>query len=98
LTPALWLALAATIVIETLIASTLLRRFVWLQSIAIQLLTWPIAQWLASRGTPLLPIELGVFVVEIVLWRLLLPISWRRAAVVSLATNGVTAAIAFAIR
>ena len=92
-------ALLATIVIEALIASAILRRFVWWQSLVVQLLTWPLAQYLVWHGARLWLIEMGVFVVEAVLWRLLLrTISWPRAIVVSLATNGVTAAIAFAIR
>ncbi|HVG25570.1 MAG TPA: hypothetical protein VND45_15540 [Thermoanaerobaculia bacterium] len=98
MTATLSLALAATIVVETLIASLILRRFVLLRSLAVQLVTWPIAQWLVSTGRPLALVELGVFVAEVILWRLVLPLTWRRALIVSLATNGATAAIAFAIR
>ena len=91
-------ALLATIAIETLIASAIVRGFVWWQSLVVQLLTWPIAQYLVWHGGRLWLIELGVFVVEAILWRLLLRTTWPRATVLSLATNGVTAAIAFAIR
>jgi hypothetical protein len=92
-------ALLATIVLETLIASAILRRFVWWQGLVIQLLTWPLAQYLVWHGARLWLIELGVLVVEAILWRLLLrTVSWPRAIVLSLLTNGVTAAIAFAIR
>lgn len=92
-------ALLATIVLETLIASAILRRFVWWQSLLVQLLTWPLAQYLVWHGARLWLIELGVFVVEALLWRVLLrTISWPRVVVLSLVTNGVTAAIAFAIR
>ncbi len=94
---ALVLALLTTIVVETVVVSAILRRFVWLQSLAIQLLTWPVAQFLAGRGGRLWLIELGVFLVEIVLWRFILPAPWRRAGVLSLAANGVTAAIAFGL-
>ena len=94
---ALVLALIATIVIETVVASLILRRLVWLQALAIQLMTWPIAQTLVSNGARLWLVELGVFVAEIVMWRLILPATWRKAVLVSLAANGVTAAIAYAI-
>jgi hypothetical protein len=94
---ALVLALLATIVVETLVVSLILRRFVWLPALAIQLLTWPVAQALASRGGALWAIELGVFLAEIALWRLFLRGTWRQAALLSLAANGVTAAIAFGL-
>ena len=94
---ALLLALLTTIVVETLVASLILRRFVWLQSIAVQLVTWPVAQSLVSRGAQLWLVEVGVVVAEVILWRFLLRLPWPKAALLSLAANGVTAAIAFAI-
>lgn len=94
---ALLLALLATIVLETVVVSLLLRRFTWLPTLAIQLTTWPVAQTLVSRGARLWLVELGVFVAEIVMWRFILPTTWRRGTVLSLAANAVTAAIAFAI-
>jgi hypothetical protein len=89
------LALIATIVLETIAASLLLRRFVWVHSLAIQLMTWPVAQKLVENGARLWIVELGVFLAEIVLWRFVLPMTWRRATLVSLVANGITAAIAF---
>ena len=89
------LALATTIVVEGAIASAILRRVPWLETIAIQLVTWPVAQWLVWRTNLFWPIELGVAVAETVLWRVVLPMSWRRAAVVSFVANGVTALIAY---
>jgi len=94
---ALLLALLATIVLETLVVSLILRRFVWLQSLAVQLVTWPVAQSLVSRGAKLRLIELGVVLAEVVLWRFLVRVTWPKAALLSAAANGVTAAIAFAI-
>lgn len=94
---ALVLALLTTIVLETVVVSAILRRFVWLPSLAIQLTTWPVAQFLVSRGGALAPVEMGVFLAETVMWRLILPTTWLRAAVLSFAANGVTAAIAFGI-
>lgn len=94
---ALLLALLATIVLETLVASLLLRRFTWLPTLAIQLTTWPVAQTLVSRGARLWLVELGVVLAEIAMWRFILPTTWRRAVLLSVAANGVTAAIAFAI-
>ena len=94
----IWAALAITIVVEGAIASALLRRLPWLETIAIQLTTWPVAQWLVWRTGAFWPIELGVAVVEVVLWRVVLPMSWRRAALVSFAANGATVLIALALR
>ena len=91
------LAFVLTIVVETFIASTILRRFCWVESTAIQMTTWPVAQLLAWRTGRFWPIEAGVVLVEAVLWRIVLPMSWRRAAVVSLITNGATAAIALVL-
>lgn len=90
-------ALAITIVVEGAIASAILRRIPWLETIAIQLTTWPVAQWLLWRTGAFWPIEAGVALVEIALWRLVLPMPWKRAALVSFAANGVTAAIASAL-
>ncbi len=94
MTLALALALALTIVVEGAIASAILRRFPWLETIAIQLTTWPAAQWLLWRTGAFWPIELGVAIVETVLWRVVLPMSWKRAALVSFAANGATVLIA----
>ena len=90
-------ALAITIVVEGAIASALLRRVPWLETIAIQLTTWPVAQWLVWRTNLFWPIELGVAIVETILWRLVLPMPLRRAALVSFAANGATALIALAL-
>lgn len=94
MTAALILALLATIAIETLIVSLILRRFTFLPTLAIQLVTWPIAQLLVLRGANLWPVECGVFVAEAILWRYILPTTWRHAAWLSLAANGVTTLIA----
>jgi hypothetical protein len=97
LTAALALALLTTIAVETLIVSLILRRFTFLPTLAIQLVTWPIAQYLVTRGANLWLVECGVFVVETVLWRVILPTKWSRAAWLSFAANGVTTAIAVVI-
>ncbi len=91
------IALAITIIVEGAIASAILRRVPWLETIAIQLTTWPLAQWLLWRTGAFWPIELGVAIVETLLWRAVLPMSWRRAALVSFVANGGTAAIALAL-
>ena len=95
MTATLFVALALTITIEGLIAAAILRRFVWIESGAIQFLTWPVAQMLLWRNVSLWTIELGVALVEIVLWRLVVSMSWTRAALVSFAANGATAMIAW---
>lgn len=89
--------LAITIVVEGAIASAMLRRIPWLETLAIQLVTWPVAQWLVWRTGAFWPIELGVALVETGLWRLVLPMPLRRAALVSFVANGVTAGIALAL-
>lgn len=91
-------ALALTIVVEGIVASAILRRIPWLENLGIQLTTWPIAQWLLWRTGAFWPIELGVVIVETGLWCIVLPISLRRAAVVSVAANAVTVGIALALR
>lgn len=90
----LLLAFALTVVVEGLIASALLRRIVWLENLGVQCATWPIAQALLWRGVAFWPIELGVAIVEMVLWRMLATRSWLRAALVSLAANAATAFVA----
>ena len=93
----IWTALALTIVVEGAIASAILRRVPWLETIAIQLTTWPVAQWLVWRTGAFWPVELGVAIVETVLWRVVLPMPLRRAALVSFVANGATALIALAL-
>jgi len=93
MTAALLAALVLTVVIEGFIAAAVLRRFLWLETTAIQLTTWPIAQLLYWRSGRFWPIELGVAVVEVLLWRAVVSLTWRRAVAVSVAANGVTAAI-----
>jgi len=95
------IAFVMTIVVEGVIASAILRRFPWLETVAIQLTTWPVAQWLVWRMGAFWPaffcIELGVVIVEALLWRAVLPMPLHRAALVSLAANGVTAFLALAL-
>lgn len=98
MTAPLLLALTLTIVAEGLIAAAILRRFVWLESAAIQFTTWPVARFLLWRTGSFWTIELGVAVVEMLLWRVVVSMSWRRAALVSIAANGATAAIARLVR
>ena len=94
MTAPLVLALALTVVIETLIAAVILRRFLWIEAVAIQCTTWPLAQLLLWRTGRFWPIELGVILAEIALWRLVVTTTWRRAAAVSVIANGVTAGVA----
>jgi uncharacterized membrane protein YoaK (UPF0700 family) len=87
------LALAVTIIVEGCIAAAVLRRFYWLETTAIQLVTWPVAAILAARHFWL--VETGVAVVETLLWALVVPIGWRKAALVSFAANAATALIGY---
>jgi len=97
MTATLLVALALTITVEGLIAAAILRRFVFIESAAIQFLTWPFAQMLLWRNVNFWPIELGVALVEIVLWRLVVTMTWTRAALLSFAANGTTAMIAWLV-
>lgn len=90
----LFAALALTIVVETAISALILRRVYWLEAFAIQCATWPVAQWLLWRTGAFWAIEIGVTIVEIALWRIVIDVSWRRAAMVSLCANGVTVGLA----
>jgi hypothetical protein len=91
---ALALALALTVVIETFIAAVILRRLLWMEALAIQCTTWPLAQLLLWRTGRFWLIELGVALAELALWRMIVTTTWRRAAAVSIAANGMTAIIA----
>jgi hypothetical protein len=97
-------AFALTVIVEGVIAAAILRHFHWLETAAIQLTTWPIAQSIAWRTDAFTNtnafwlLELGVAVTETALWRMALPIPLRRAATISFIANGVTATIAWFAR
>ncbi len=60
------------------------------------LLTQPLAQWLYSEGgVDLLSVELGVFVVEALVYRFVTRLPWGRAALLSIVLNAATLASAF---
>jgi hypothetical protein len=86
-------AFALTVVIEGVVAALILRRFFWLESTLIQCVTWPIMALLVLWLHRVVIVEIGVSVVETWLWMLVVPIGWRKAAVVSFVANGVTTAI-----
>jgi hypothetical protein len=90
-------AFALTIVIEGVVAAIILRRFFWLESTLIQCVTWPIMALLVLWLHRVIIVEIGVGLVEMWLWMLLVPIGWRKAAVVSFVANGVTTAIGLMI-
>lgn len=87
------LAFALTVAVEGCIAAAILRRFYWLQTFFIQLVTWPLVAVIGVRH--LLIVEAGVALVETVLWAIVLPIGWRRAALVSIAANAATTLIGY---
>ena len=90
------IAFALTVGVEGVVAALILRRFFWAQTFVIQLFTWPLAVLLAPMiRLPLL--ELGVASVETLLWALVLPIGIRKAAIVSIAANTVSALLGYAI-
>ena len=86
-------AFALTIVIEGLVAALILRRFFWLESTLIQCVTWPVMALLVLWLHRVVVLEIGVGVVEAWLWMLVVPMGWRKAALLSLVANGVTTAI-----
>lgn len=72
------------------------RRRAAVDSIAVNLLTHPVAWYLV--GASLLPwtvVEAGVAGVEMVAYHLVTPLRWPRAAAASLLANAVTAALSF---
>jgi len=87
------LALLLTIVIEGCVVAIILRKFFWLETTVIQLVTWPVVAVLVPLVHHLFLIEFGVGVAETWLWALLLPIGWRKAAVVSFVANGLTTTV-----
>ena len=87
------LAFALTVVVEGCVAAAILRQFYWLQTFFIQLVTWPVVALIGPRH--LLLVEAGVAVAETLLWAIVLPIGWRRAALVSFAANAATTLIGY---
>jgi hypothetical protein len=87
------LAFACTVAIEGVIAALVLRRGAWLETLAIQLTTWPVANFLIWKSAPFWPVESGVAIAETFLWLLVVPLTFRRAALLSFGANGVTALI-----
>ena len=80
------------------VAPSALRRRAALDSLAVNLLTHPLA-WL-SFGAGWLPwatIELLVLAVEAIAYRTVTRLSWPRALAASALANGVTAALSFAV-
>lgn len=95
--------LAATILLEVPLAVALApagaRRRVALDDLLLNVLTHPLATLAyAFARLPLLPVEVGVWAVEAAGLRLVTRLSPGRAALVSLACNGLTTAVALALR
>jgi len=75
-----------------------LRRRAALDSLAANLLTHPLAWYLfALELVPWTAIELGVTAVELLVYRLVTRLPWRRAALAALLANTVTAALSFVV-
>ena len=87
------LAFALTVAVEGCVAAAILRRFFWVETAAIQLVTGPLVALIVPLVRHLVLVEAGVGIVETGLWMLVLPIGWRRAAVVSIVANSASAAI-----
>lgn len=72
------------------------RRHVWVDALAANLLTHPGAWWLVrGAGWSWIGVELAVAAVEALVYRSAARTSWRRAALMSCAANGTTAALSF---
>ena len=98
--------LVATIVIETLIALLLRRRGqlqversqIMSDVPLVNLFTQPLAN-LAFRsfGAPFAVVELAVILVELLIYKKIMSLSWRSAAGLSIATNGATILVSLMI-
>ena len=90
-------AFVLTILIEAVVTAVILRRFFWLETTLIQCVTWPIMAALVAVIHHVIVIEFGVAVLETGLWMLVLPLGWRKAAVLSFVANGVSTAFGLII-
>lgn len=97
-----FLALAATIAVETLVLAALTRsperKRVVTTCFFVNCLTHPLAWILSSGGLPLFAlVELAVVVAEAWLYTAVVPARFGRALFWSLTANGVTAAMSFVL-
>jgi hypothetical protein len=94
----IWLgALAITVGVEGLIAAAILRKFCWIETIVIQLTTWPIAVNVVATFHHLWIVEAGVAAAEVGLWMAVLPMRLRTAIALSIVANLTTAIIGVAL-
>ena len=93
-------ALLVTLVCELALAAALVRRGVRRRvvgdALLLNLLTHPVANMVhAAIGGGFVGIELGVIAVELLGYRAVTGLSWRRAALVAVVANAVTAALSW---
>jgi len=72
------------------------RRRAWVDGLAVNCVTHPLAWWaVLHQGVGWWPVEGVVTLTELVSYRGVTGLSWRRAALVACAANGVTAALSW---
>ncbi|MFT4511591.1 MAG: hypothetical protein ACI89X_000631 [Planctomycetota bacterium] len=92
------LTVAIELPIVALLAGRDRRRRGAMDSIGANLFTHPLAWFLIrSMEAPWLAIEIGVFVVECMIYRHVTRMSWRRAVTAALLANSSTAALSFMV-
>lgn len=96
-----WITLALTIGVELAVALSLTKRddrkVVAAACLLVNFLTHPLATFVAQKSAfPLEVIELAVIAVECLGYRWALGGSWKRAAWLAIACNGVTWALSYA--
>jgi len=100
---AILLAYATTIISEVAIIIAIQRpKEIWQWIIAIFLinsLTHPLVIYsLRVRSAPYIPVEVGVFLIEMVLYKFVLDLNWKRSAIVSGIANAFSIFVGIGIR
>ncbi len=72
--------------------------FPWLEVLTVNLITHPLAFWLACNDAPFIPLELAVILVEALAYHLMLKQSWSPVVTLSLLTNAATMALSYVPR
>jgi hypothetical protein len=92
--------LSITIFIEFIIYAIVIRKNIpslFIYCLLINLVTWPLANLFYSFFGVFLIIELCVFAVESILIKYIVDISWKKAAIISLIANLITAIVGLII-
>jgi hypothetical protein len=92
--------LISTIIIEFIVYIIAIKKkaaFLFIYCLLINLITWPLANLLYGLFGLFLIIEICVFVIESILIKYLIDINWKKAIIISLIANLITAVMGFII-